>query len=126
MLPSLSIIKIEPLSQLSSQVSPPTRYPCLQAIKAERGPAAELADTMDALMELTFQHLEVCCATGQLRGAWTTLLGALERTLVSTHRCKFTQFLLFYLAQQVGRTLYPTSNPRPDLRAYLTQCEYLH
>lgn len=77
-------------------------------------------------MELTFQHLEVRCATGQLRGAWTTLLGALERTLVSTHRCKFTQFLLFYLAQQVCKTLKPVIDPRPDLRSSVTQCECLH
>ena len=41
------------------------------------------------------------CGAGQLRPAWTTLLGALDRALLTTHRSKFTQFLLWFVAQQV-------------------------
>ena len=43
------------------------------------------------------------CGAGQLRPAWTTLLGALDRALLSTHRSKFTQFLLWFVAQQARR-----------------------
>ena len=52
-------------------------------------------------MELAFEHLRQRCVAGQLGGAWATLLAALERTLLATPRSKFTQFLLFYVAQQV-------------------------
>ncbi len=43
------------------------------------------------------------CGAGQLRAAWTTLLGALDRALLATHRSKFTQFLLWFVAQQARR-----------------------
>jgi len=44
------------------------------------------------------------CGAGQLRAAWTTLLGALDRALLATHRSKFTQFLLWFVAQQARHT----------------------
>ena len=73
-----------------------------------------MADTLDSLMELTFQHLAQRCAAGQLRPAWTALLGALDRALLATHRSKFTQFLLWFVAQQArGR----------DVRGPDSQCQ---
>ena len=60
----------------------------------------EVADTLDSLMELTFQHLAQRCAAGQLRPAWTALLGAVDRALLATRRSKYTQFLLWFVAQQ--------------------------
>ena len=70
----------------------------------------EVADTMDSLMELTFQHLAQRCAAGQLRTAWSALLVALDRALLATHRSKFTQFLLWFVAQQVRGARIPLPN----------------
>lgn len=42
-------------------------------------------------MELTFQHLERRGAAGQLGAAWDSLLAAFERSVLLTHRSKFTQ-----------------------------------
>ena len=65
---------------------------------------------LDSLMELTFQHLAQRCAAGQLRPAWSALLVALDRALLATHRSKFTQFLLWFVAQQVRGTRIPLPN----------------
>jgi len=64
-------------------------------------PAAvdETADKLDSLMELTMEHLGRRVAAGQLPAAWDTLGTAFERTVLHTHRSKFTQFLIFYLAR---------------------------
>ncbi|GLC47104.1 hypothetical protein PLESTF_001444200 [Pleodorina starrii] len=61
-----------------------------------RAPVDEMANKMDSMMELAFEHLEKRIAAGHLRQAWETLLSAFERTILNTHRSKFTQFLLFY------------------------------
>lgn len=59
------------------------------------------ADSLDSLMEQTFEHLVWRCNAGQLQRAWAVLLAAFERTLLHTYRSKFTQFLVYYLCQQV-------------------------
>ena len=56
-------------------------------------------------MEQTLAHLQWRCAQGQLGEAWASMLGSFERALLHAHRSKFTQFLLFYLAKQVGRSV---------------------
>ena len=61
----------------------------------------ETADSLDSLMELTFEHLVWRCSAGQLQRSWLVLLTAFERTLLHTYRSKFTQFLVYYLCQQV-------------------------
>ena len=53
-------------------------------------------------MVLTLEHLEHRCEQGQLAGAWSTLLHAFERSILDTHRSKFTQYLLWYLCKQAG------------------------
>ena len=53
-------------------------------------------------MELTFEHLVWRCHAGQLQRSWLTLLNAFERALLHTYRSKFTQFLVYYLCQQVS------------------------
>ena len=58
---------------------------------AARPAVDETADKLDSMMELTFQHLERRGAAGQLGAAWDTLLGAFERSVLLTHRSKFTQ-----------------------------------
>ncbi len=41
------------------------------------------------------------CEVGQLAEAWATLLGAFERSILHAHRSKFTQYLLWFLADKV-------------------------
>lgn len=72
-----------------------------QVPPAERTVADEQAAKLDAMMEVTLEHLHSRVASGTAAAAWSTLLAALERTLLPTQRSKFTQFLLFYLARQV-------------------------
>jgi hypothetical protein len=72
-----------------------------QVPPAERTVADEQAAKLDAMMELTLEHLKSRVTADTAAAAWSTLLAALERTLLPTQRSKFTQFLLFYLARQV-------------------------
>ncbi|GIL51718.1 hypothetical protein Vafri_7665 [Volvox africanus] len=60
----------------------------------------EMANKLDSLMELTFEHLRRRIAAGELRQMWETLVASFERTILNTHRSKFTQFLLFYVCFQ--------------------------
>ncbi|EFJ48520.1 hypothetical protein VOLCADRAFT_120872 [Volvox carteri f. nagariensis] len=62
-----------------------------------RPPVDEMANKMDSMMELAFEHLQKRIAAGELRQLWDTLLSCFERTILNTHRSKFTQFLLFYV-----------------------------
>jgi RNA polymerase I-specific transcription initiation factor RRN3 len=59
----------------------------------------ETADKLDSMMEMTMEHLERRVVAGQLPATWDTTLGAFERTILHTHRSKFVQFLVFYLAR---------------------------
>lgn len=59
----------------------------------------ETADKLDSMMEMTMEHLERRVVSGQLPATWDTTLGAFERTILHTHRSKFVQFLVFYLAR---------------------------
>eukprot|EP00775_Hariotina_reticulata_P003857 gene3857-4114_t len=80
------------------------RHPVTAAAPAgdrgqKRRPAIdETADKLDSLMEMTFEHLQWRVNAGQLGSAWQTMLLSFERTLLHAHRCKFTQYLLFFLA----------------------------
>ncbi|KAI3426053.1 hypothetical protein D9Q98_008021 [Chlorella vulgaris] len=83
------------------------------AVGVEAKPAVdETADKLDSLMELSFGHLQRRhAAAGQpTKGAFETLLAAFERSVLLTHRSKFTQFLLFYSCRQA---------PEPRCRAFL-------
>ena len=72
------------------------------ASTSDRSPIDETADSLDSLMEMTFDHLEWRCKAGQLHRAWAVMLSAFERTLLHTYRSKFTQFLVYYMCQQVS------------------------
>eukprot|EP00232_Nephroselmis_pyriformis_P026413 CAMPEP_0182870090 /NCGR_PEP_ID=MMETSP0034_2-20130328/10311_1 /TAXON_ID=156128 /ORGANISM="Nephroselmis pyriformis, Strain CCMP717" /LENGTH=527 /DNA_ID=CAMNT_0025002577 /DNA_START=170 /DNA_END=1750 /DNA_ORIENTATION=+ len=63
----------------------------------------ETADKLDSMMELTFQFLEHKCAGGGSRRVFDALLQSFERTLLHTHRSKFTQYLLFFVASRDTR-----------------------
>ncbi|GBF88999.1 hypothetical protein Rsub_01498 [Raphidocelis subcapitata] len=60
-----------------------------------RPPVDEAVDKLDSMMELVLQHMARRCEAGQLPQLWATLLAAFERSLLHTHRSKFTQYLLF-------------------------------
>ena len=71
------------------------------ASTSHRSAIDETADSLDSLMELTFDHLVWRCQAGQLQRTWAVMLSAFERTLLHTYRSKFTQFLVYYMCQQV-------------------------
>lgn len=71
------------------------------ASTSDRSPIDETADSLDSLMELTFDHMVWRSEAGQLQRSWAVMLAAFERTLLHTYRSKFTQFLVYYLCQQV-------------------------
>ena len=71
------------------------------ASTSDANPIDETADSLDSLMELTFDHLVWRCQSGQLQRTWAVMLAAFERTLLHTYRSKFTQFLVYYMCQQV-------------------------
>ncbi|DBB10726.1 hypothetical protein WJX82_002210 [Trebouxia sp. C0006] len=71
------------------------------ASTSDRSPIDETADTLDSLMELTFDHLLWRCNdAAQLQRTWAVMLAAFDRTLLHTYRSKFTQFLVYYMCQQ--------------------------
>ena len=73
------------------------------ASTSDRSPIDETADTLDSLMELTFDHLLWRCNdAAQLQRTWAVMLAAFDRTLLHTYRSKFTQFLVYYMCQQVS------------------------
>lgn len=75
------------------------------ASTSHSSPIDETADSLDSLMELTFDHLVWRCEAGQLQRTWAVMLSAFERTLLHTYRSKFTQFLVYYMCQQVCITV---------------------
>lgn len=57
----------------------------------EPPPLDETADKMDALMCLTFEHLQRQAAHGRLDETFETLLHSFQTTILHTYRSKFTQ-----------------------------------
>uniref|UniRef100_A0A7R9VSW0 RNA polymerase I-specific transcription initiation factor RRN3 n=1 Tax=Chlamydomonas euryale TaxID=1486919 RepID=A0A7R9VSW0_9CHLO len=66
-----------------------------EASTSGRQATDEMADTLDSLMELTFEHLTRRHAMGNASEVWACLLSLFERLVLPTARCKFTQFLVF-------------------------------
>ena len=60
-----------------------------------------MAAKLDALMELTLAHLEARVRGGQLLCAWDGLMRSFFATILPTHRSKFTQYLVWFLADKV-------------------------
>eukprot|EP00899_Mesostigma_viride_P011644 jgi/Mesvir1/20480/Mv12367-RA.1 len=56
----------------------------------------EMVDKLDALMDLTFDHIGRRHARGETAQVFETLLRVFDVTILNTYRSKFTQFLLFY------------------------------
>jgi hypothetical protein len=51
----------------------------------------ETADKMDAMMYLTFEHLQRQARAGRLDETFETLLNSFQTTILHTYRSKFTQ-----------------------------------
>ena len=56
-------------------------------------------------MELVLSHLEGAIEQGQGTALWPALLLVFQRTILRAHRCKFAQYLLWYLCLQVGNPM---------------------
>ncbi|XVF16060.1 hypothetical protein REPUB_Repub09cG0208500 [Reevesia pubescens] len=55
-----------------------------------------IAELLDDLLVLTFEHLEICERTGRLAKVFETLLQSFQITVMSAYKSKFTQFVIFY------------------------------
>lgn len=64
----------------------------------------EVADKMDVLMELTLDHLKACVDEGRLPQVYDTLMHSFQSTILTTHKSKFTQFLVFFLCSLAPTT----------------------
>ncbi|XP_060215580.1 uncharacterized protein LOC132642369 [Lycium barbarum] len=55
-----------------------------------------IAQQLDSLMVLTFDHLNFCKESGRLSQVFDTLLQSFQQTVLPTYRSKFAQFMMFY------------------------------
>ncbi|KAG2668338.1 hypothetical protein I3760_15G155300 [Carya illinoinensis] len=56
-----------------------------------------IAEKLDSLMALTFEHLESCKANGRLNEVFEPLLDSFRITVLTTYKSKFAQFVMFYV-----------------------------
>ncbi|KAM7253605.1 hypothetical protein ACFE04_021759 [Oxalis oulophora] len=55
-----------------------------------------VAELLDSLVMLTFEHLESCKVSGRLTEVFETLLKSFEVTVMNAYKSKFAQFVIFY------------------------------
>ncbi|KAF5745539.1 RNA polymerase I-specific transcription initiation factor rrn3 [Tripterygium wilfordii] len=55
-----------------------------------------IAEILDSLMVLTFEHLESCENSGRLAKVFEILLKSFQKTVMTTYKSKFAQFVMFY------------------------------
>ncbi|KAL2534336.1 RNA polymerase I specific transcription initiation factor RRN3 protein [Abeliophyllum distichum] len=55
-----------------------------------------IAEKLDSLMVLTFEHLTSCSESGRLIQVFETLLYSFQKTVLTAYKSKFTQFVMFY------------------------------
>ena len=60
------------------------------------------AEKLDSLMDVTLAHLEAAKDGAQGAMLWPIVLLVFQRSMLRAHRCKFAQYLLWYLCLQVG------------------------
>lgn len=63
------------------------------------------ADKLDCMMCLVFQHLERRVAASDFKQVWRCLASGFFASVLSTHRSKFTQYIMWYLCKEVGISL---------------------
>ncbi|CAM6032913.1 unnamed protein product, partial [Sphagnum compactum] len=64
----------------------------------------EMADKMDLMMDMTFNHLQMCVNQGHCNLVFETLIWSFQTTILDTHKSKFTQFLIFYVCSLAPTT----------------------
>lgn len=64
----------------------------------------EMADKMDLMMDMTFEHLQLCVKQGHGNQVFETLISSFQTTILDTYKSKFTQFLVFYLCSLAPAT----------------------
>ncbi|CAM6098884.1 unnamed protein product [Calypogeia fissa] len=57
----------------------------------------EMADKMDAMMDMILDHLQRSVKRGLSLHLYGTLMKSFQSTILHTHKSKFTQFIIFYL-----------------------------
>uniref|UniRef100_A0A5B6ZC63 Putative RNA polymerase I-specific transcription initiation factor rrn3 n=1 Tax=Davidia involucrata TaxID=16924 RepID=A0A5B6ZC63_DAVIN len=55
-----------------------------------------VAEKLDSLMVLTFEHLQYCNEGGRLIQVYETLLESFQKTVLTAYKSKFAQFVMFY------------------------------
>ncbi|EPS68922.1 hypothetical protein M569_05845, partial [Genlisea aurea] len=55
-----------------------------------------VAEKLDSLMVLTFEHLLACFKDGRLSQVFETLLQSFQKTILTAYKSKFAQFVIFY------------------------------
>ncbi|KAK4774085.1 hypothetical protein SAY87_029104 [Trapa incisa] len=55
-----------------------------------------VAEKLDSLLSITFEHLESCKAQGRLNEVFETLLNSFQSTVLTAYKSKFAQFVMFY------------------------------
>ncbi|KAL2533254.1 RNA polymerase I specific transcription initiation factor RRN3 protein [Abeliophyllum distichum] len=55
-----------------------------------------VAEKLDSLLVLTFEHLESCSGSGRLIQVFETLLQSFQKTVLTAYKSKFAQFVMFY------------------------------
>ncbi|KAI3821680.1 hypothetical protein L1987_09249 [Smallanthus sonchifolius] len=55
-----------------------------------------VAQKLDTLMDLTFDHLQSCFKSGRLLQVFEALLRSFQSTVLNAYKSKFAQFVMFY------------------------------
>lgn len=55
-----------------------------------------VAEKLDSLMVLTFEHLNSCSESGRLVPVFEILLQSFQKTILTAYKSKFAQFVMFY------------------------------
>ncbi|KAK6159877.1 hypothetical protein DH2020_003258 [Rehmannia glutinosa] len=55
-----------------------------------------VAEKLDSLMVLTFEHIKSCSESGRLVQVFEILLQSFQKTILTAYKAKFTQFVMFY------------------------------
>ncbi|KAJ9546709.1 hypothetical protein OSB04_019252 [Centaurea solstitialis] len=103
-----------------------------------------LAEKLDTLMVLTFDHLGSCFKSGRLAKVFETLLQSFQSTVLNAYKSKFAQFVIFYacsldpedcgtqfvsrLVEIFGSTIYPQDwrmSAVSYLASYLARAKFL-
>ena len=72
--------------------------------------ADHFAEKLDSLMEVALAHLQAALDQGQGPDLWPAVALVFQRTMLRAHKCKFAQYLLWYLCLRVKPLLPGTTN----------------